>query len=63
MVRSEEVGQGHVHKVSNCEVGQRKLTSQSIMMNRSYSQPDPRINLMQQGKRAGNAGSGMQLMT
>ena len=60
---SEEVGQGHVHKVSNCGVGQRKLTNQSIVMNRSCSQPDLRINLMQQGSRAGNVGSGMQLMS
>ena len=26
MYEPEEVGQGHVHKISNCGVGQRKLT-------------------------------------
>ena len=26
MCKAEEVGQGHVHKVSNCRVGQMKLT-------------------------------------
>ena len=26
----KEVGQGHVHKVSNCGIGQRKLNYQSI---------------------------------
>jgi len=57
------VGQGHVHKVSNVELDKNKLTDQSIVMNRSCSQPDTQINLMQQGSRAGNAGSRMQLMT
>ena len=60
--KTEEVGQGHVHKVSNCRVGQKKFTNPSIVMNRSCSQTDPRINLMQQGSRAGNTGSRMQLM-
>jgi len=60
---SEEVGQGHVHKVSNCGVGQRKLTKWSFVMNRSCSEPDSHINLTQQGSRVRNAGSRMQLMT
>jgi len=37
---AKEAGQGHVHKVSNCGVGQRKPTNRSIMMNRSCSQPE-----------------------
>jgi len=28
---NSEEGQGHVHKVSNCGVGQRKLTNWSIV--------------------------------
>jgi len=39
--KPEEVGQGHVNKVLNRGVGQRKLTNLSIVMNRSCSQPDP----------------------
>jgi len=33
-----------VHKVSNCGVGQRKLTDRSSVMNTSFSQPDPPNN-------------------
>ena len=40
----EEVRKGHVHKVSDCGVGQGKLINRSIVMNRSCSQPDPQIN-------------------
>jgi len=41
----------------------KKNTDQSIVINRSRSQPDPRINLMQRGSRAGNVGSRTQLIS
>jgi len=28
---AEEIGQGHVHTISNCGVGQRKLTNRCIV--------------------------------
>ena len=40
----EEVGEGHVHKTFNfIEVGQRKLAWRTIVINRSWSQPDPSL--------------------
>ena len=55
--------QSHVHDVELA----KKITDRSIVINRSCSQPDPRIYkvmyLMQQGSRAGNVGSRMQLIS